>query len=420
MNRLLLILFWVYVLLLPFTSAFSLSGSLFPPFIIAIAILPVLFLAIYEQPMPLNRIFSSEIFPLLFFVLLVWMSYFVNGWGNAKSLNHAIAYSLSILIYYIMMKLVILKLNKDVSFIIGVLKLFTITTSISALFACTEFVLNNFYGIDLGSLVPRGDLQEYDALVIELFQRARGFATESGHFTFMMELFMPICIYYLFFSSYCSWPLAIKCIILFSYFASIVFAASSATFLILPAVFIATAVVYWRRFSKYIISNRRRVSIFVGSVVALMLVLNRYISLYTLILSSVADKFDSNSYDDREMRYRFFYDIFPNQPIVQKLIGVGPSGFRLLGYDESVTIISFYLNVTFELGVLGLFLVLMFIWLVLRQCLKWESNMAPFVFAAVVGGGLHYYIIGNYYYPWFWFVCIFPFLKDYSINRERN
>lgn len=81
----------------------------------------------------------------------------------------------------------------------------------------------------------------------------------------------------------------------------------------------------------------------------------------------------------RESRYNFFFDNFPKQDLVQKMIGVGPSGFRLLGYDENTSIISFYLNVTFEVGIIGLLLLFMFIGIVFLRCLRWKSAMAPFV-----------------------------------------
>jgi hypothetical protein len=382
--------------------------------------IPFTIIAVYTYPPNWGKVFTFETIPLLFFILLVWLSYFVNGWGNSKSLNHSIAYSVSLLVYFLLVKLVIIQLNSGEKFLIRLLTLLTLTTLLSATFACIEFILKNFYGIDLGSLVPRGDLQEYDALAIELFQRARGFAIESGHFTFMMEMFIPITIYFLFFSNYCRWPTIVKITFLVICFASIIFAASSASFLILPGVLLVTIVIYRKRFGLFIAKHKRIVIFYSGLATAFVILLNKYFSLYTLIVTSVIDKFDSNSYDEREYRYRFFYDIFPAQPIIQKIIGVGPSGFRLLGYDDSYVIISFYLNVTFELGLLGVFFLLLFLALIIYKCLCWKSPMAPFVFASILGGAAHYYIIGNYYYPWFWFVCAIPFLDDYKVAVQRK
>ena len=406
------ILFFFYVLLIPFTSALSYSGSVFPPLVVAIAMVPFAFFSAYTKPVKWQSVITSEVIVLFFFICLVWLSYLVNGMGNPKSLNHAAAYSVSIFIYYISMKLTFYQLNTGITFKGYVLKLLTITVSVSACYACLEFVLRNFYSIDLGEYVPRGDLPEYEASVLELFQRARGFAVESGHFTFMLEMFSPIVFYYLFYSKLCGWPTGLKYFLVFVIIASIIFAVSAATFIIIPVVVTLTGIVYFKRLRNYFLSYKKRFLIATGVLACLVLILNKYFSLYFYIASSIVDKFDSGSYDDREVRYNFFYDIFPQLNIVQKVIGVGPSGFRLLGYDESVAILSLYFNVTFELGILGLALIVIFIFMVIIKCLRWKSGIAPFVFVGIVAGALHYAIIANYYYPWFWFICIFPFAID--------
>lgn len=299
MNKLLKLFFYLYVLSLPFTSAFSVSGSIFPPFIIAVILAPLVFLSTFNGPLQGKSYASSEVFFLLFFIILVWISYFVNGFESNKSLNHSFAYTLSILVYYLSMKAVFIQLNTGRNFISQVLKLLTITLGVSAFYACLEFVSRNFLSIDIGEFVPRGDLPEYDAIVAELFQRARGFAVESGHFTFMVEILAPVVFYYLFYSGLCKWHSLLKYSIVTLIIASIIFAASSATFIIVPVVLCITGVIYFRKLQAYFLRNRRRVYLTTGFLALLVLALNRYFSLYFYIVSSVADKFSSSSYDER-------------------------------------------------------------------------------------------------------------------------
>ncbi len=114
------------------------------------------------------------------------------------------------------------------------LQFITYTTIISALYGNAEFISSNFFGVNLNDYVPRPSRTFYNPSVLGLYYRARGFAPESGVYTQMLELFGPLTIYYLFFSRYCKWLKIFKILSTLSIIFSILFAASSATFVALP------------------------------------------------------------------------------------------------------------------------------------------------------------------------------------------
>jgi hypothetical protein len=116
---------------------------------------------------------------------------------------------------------------------------------------------------------------------------------------------------------------------------------------------------------------------------------------------------DSNSFDDRQNRINFFYDNFSHLNFVHKLVGTGPAGYNILGFDEFNAILSLFYSVTFELGWLGLLLFLLLFVYITYHAIKIRSIIGFFLIVAVISGIMHYYFISNFWYPWFWFIAAF-------------
>ena len=133
---------------------------------------------------------------------------------------------------------------------------------------------------------------------------------------------------------------------------------------------------------------------------------------------SVSEKFDSNSLSDRQDRINFFFNQFTRFSIVNKLVGAGPAASDVLGFEGSGTVISLYYNITYELGIIGLFLLLSFMGYLILYNFYIKSKIGFFLMISLISGIIHYYVVNNFYVPWFWFIGAFIVFYKKTCNND--
>jgi hypothetical protein len=129
---------------------------------------------------------------------------------------------------------------------------------------------------------------------------------------------------------------------------------------------------------------------------------------------------DSNSFDDRQNRINFFYENFFRLDFIHKLVGTGAAGYDILGFDESNAILSLYYSITFELGFVGLFLLLLLFIYILYHTIRIKSPIRFFLLIAVTSGIMHYIFIANFWYPWFWFIAAFSIFCSSFLTKNAS
>jgi len=413
----------LYILTLPFVSAFAFTPIISFPLIFSTILFVFMVIKILRSLNMPNGFMGMDIIIIFFILFLVIFSFVINGWGNSKSLNHTVAYLSTFLLFYVAVKFAFFNAKNKLSLFKKILQLVSYTTIISALFANVEFTSSNLFNINLNDYIPRPTETEafYNATVLALFYRARGFAPESGHFAFMLELLSPITIYYLYFSGFCKWSKLIKIFIVSAIVFSIIFTVSTASFIIIPLAILFALVIYLKSFIAYIKRHTIKFLISTGILTAVILLFNYFFSFYTLIILSITDKLDSTSFDDRKERINFFYERFLHLDFIHKLVGTGPSGYTLLGFDETNTILSLYYSITFELGYLGIILFSLFFFYIIFKAIRIKSKIGFFLLISIAAGIMHYNFIENFWYPWFWTVGAFAvFCNKYFHNKILN
>ncbi|MDQ6843708.1 MAG: hypothetical protein M3Z92_05040 [Bacteroidota bacterium] len=405
-NRLLLVL---YVVTMPFVSAFAFTGTISVPLILAVFLFLLMGIKILNDGKFPEGFLGFDIVIIIFLLFIVVFTFLINGWGNSKSFNHTVGYLSTFLLFHVTIKFAFFAIKDKALILRKVLQYLTYITIFSAIFANIEFFLSNVLDININDYIPRPSEVEafYDATVLGLFYRARGFAPESGHFAFMMELFFPLTIYYIYFTGLCKWNKFLKAISIIVIILSFIFTVSTASFVIVPVAFLLASVVYAKRIFFYI--NRYIVKFFIGTIITftVALLLNYLFSFSNLIFLSITDKLESGSFDDRQERINFFYDQFSRLNIIKQISGVGPAGYDILGFDEVNSILSLYHNITFELGFFGLFLLFSLFVYIIIVSLNIKDKIGFFLLAALISGVLHFYFIANFWYPWFWFITAF-------------
>lgn len=410
----------LYIITMPFVSAFAFTGTLSIPLFFALGLFILMGLEIISSGKLPVGFLGFDLLIIFLFFFLVLFSFLINGLGNSKALNHTIAYVSTFLLFYAPIKFILFKTEDKNKLLRQVLQFITYTTIISAVFGNIEFIAANFFDIALNTYIPRPIEGEkmYNPLVVSLFIRARGFEAESGHFTFMMELFSPLTIYYMYFSGFCKWHLFQKILIVIFIFFSFIFAASSASFIIIPLAIVLAVLVHIKKIPPYVKRHSRKFIIASSITVFLLMVFNYFLSLYALILLSLSDKLDSGSFDDRQERIDFFFNKFSFLSPVKKISGVGPAGFDVLGFDDSKSILSLYYSITFELGFLGLLLIVLLLVYFILNTLKIKTKIGFFLMVSVISGVIHYYFIANFWYPWFWFIAAFTIFCSKKLSNE--
>lgn len=399
----------LYIFSMPFVSAFAFTPIISCSLIFAVFLflmMGIRFLQSLKLPYGFMGIDIAIVSLLLF---LISFSFVINGWGNSKSFNHTIAYLSTFLLFYIAVKFILFNAPDKNKIFKRVLKAITYITLISAIYANIEFIVSNVFDINLNDYIPRPTEAEafYNAIVLGEFYRARGFAPESGHFAFMMELFGPLTIYYMYFSDFCRWKKPLKALLVIVIILSVIFTVSTASFIIIPLAVLFALLFYLKSIYIYIKKNTAKFALSTAAVSAVVFLFNYYLSFYAFIILSISQKIDSGSFEDRQSRINFFYDNFFRQDLIHKLVGIGPAGYNVLGFDESNAILSLYYSITFELGFVGLFLFLLFFLYIFYHTIKIKSPIRFFLMIAITSGIMHYNFISNFWYPWFWFIGAF-------------
>lgn len=406
----------LYVLVLPFTSAFALLPVLPLPLV-------VLILLLFREIILKKNNFKMELrnsdFILLVFISIVYLSFLVNIPNNSllmKPINHLISYTLSIGFMYFTIKYIFLKNLDDIK-LTKFFKLITIIVFVSALFAILEFISKNFLTFSFDPFIYRPVAQEMDALATNLLFRARSFAEEPGHFALFLEIFTPISIYYLISNKF---HLVIIIIFSITVIVALLFTFSTATFIIIPISIIFVMFYYFSK-NKYIFQQKKFYYIFISMSVlsiSLFMILDiiGLFSFYDLIQTIILKVSDSSSSSDRLNRINEFFILLGESDVINILIGFGPAGYV---NNNIQSIVSLYITLLLETGILGLTVFMIFLFFILKDILLINKPVKYYLLISYISLLLHYSIISNYWFPWLWFFIVIVSMVN-KLEKEQN
>ena len=401
----------MYILSLPFTSAFALTPVLPIPMIV-IFLLGLSF--VITDKFNKKIVIDNADRILLVFLFFVYFSFILNisNMTNINTpINHLISYSVSIFGLYLFVKHLF---YEDIDLNI-ILKFITFAVLLSSIFAIFEFLDKNFLNIGVDSYIYRPVAPNMEVLATNFLFRARSFAEEPAHFALFLEIFAPLSIYYLIHNKYSN-------ILIYGYVLvilfSLLFSFSSASFVIIPSA-TALTVLYFFIKNKNVFKKKSFFKLIVYSFFFIFFLsfLLEYFNLFTFIdlIDTVVNKITgSSSSEDRLGRVDEFYSLFLNADIINLLFGFGPAAYTNHNISSMV---SLYLTLLLEFGFVGLGLFLFFLLLVLKKILTISSYVKYFLLIGYFSSIAHYALISNYWYPWFWFLVV---LIGIIKNKEKN
>lgn len=412
-------IFICFIFCMQFISAFAISGTINLPVIFGVFLLGFGVLNVLNYRKISLKIFCIEHLIILFFLCFVLLTLIVNGRNSSSAINHTLAYFSSFLLFFSGPLLFFFQPNSNHENIFKIsLKIIFYCVLCSSVFSLIEFSLTNFGGINVTDYVPRYAVKDYDPLVVGFLIRSRGFAEESGHYTFMIEILGPLAIFYLFKTNFCKIKYSYKIVCLLAILLSILTSFSVSSFLIIPFSILLVLSLNFRRSILYLKKKYVSVIAICTALVLLYLVVDARFSITEIIQITITQKFDSFSFDDRKFRADFFQNTFFKLPIENQIIGVGPSGVKLLGYDESYTFLSLYQTISFEIGIIGILLIISLFVIIMAKAYLIKKPISAYFLVAIFSGIIHYNSISNYWYPFLWFVMAFFVFYYYIINVE--
>lgn len=364
-----------------FTNAFALSAFITPAFALSF----ILILHFFFQKG--KKVFERPPYLLLFWLLLTFSLVVMSN--GEKSLNHWFLWTFPFFSYYFVFKNELIQLFTLSEIKDKIFKYITFATLFACSFSVLEFSCINFLGADL-SFIPRGAVEEYTPFDFGFF-RARSFAEESGHFSFFIEIFGPISIFWI--SNNLKFPLKIIAL-------TIILLGLIAT---MSGVGLLLLVVYlFMLFNFYLIrkkgSTTIKLKVFFYAIGLFLLVFVLYPDAFSTIWDVIALKMDSDntSYSDRAGRLTAIDKLSG----FAYLIGYGPAAFSTLKIDS---FLSLYLGILMNTGIIGISLFSLFCLSKYRSIRRISDIDCSFALkCSLIFACFHLAFIDIIYVPWFW------------------
>ena len=403
----------IFIVLLPFTCAFSIHPWTPLPLLFLLSSLPITMILVIHRPKfkIYKLIFNSADIFLLFFVLSVTASLiFVMLRANIQqeNINHLFALYIVIFIYYYYLKFLFSLKLKNATIDLGLfMKLLTFVFFIIAIYALIEFFCINFRAINIDRFVYYyPDLNIGRGTYLGYLLRSRGFTSEPWKMGMLLNFLGPLSIGYL---------ICIKKRIL-SICASIVYIIALIVTFSAGAIgnlfigLIISLFIYLLDIRSDKFKIKKLIPVCFLSFVFILGIFLTPMSYKEGIIRKVTFSRESGV-DDRIQRWQNAYSYIKENPW-----GIG---FGSISASEGTGVVSFYLKIITEAGIVSFSIYLVFLYIYLKKIIsfpKWHL-MKYFYLISFISLCGHYAIVGGWWLPWFWFLLV---LISYDLARTTS
>ena len=398
MHRLFAFLLVVYAFLISVADAFRLHRWVPVPMAVLLLAAAVVTAALAWQPrVPLTLgFFRQADLLLVVYVLTLGVTLFISLRIEQKHINHFVAYTSVIGLYYFFVKFLCAAhdtFRRHQHWLRGALAL---SVFVTAVYTVLEFLDMNVLRLGITSLVKfPGEEQPYEAL-FALFTRARGFVAESGFLALFFNIFVPMSFVYL----RRAWGAKTAAAYLLLCFVAFVttFSVAGLTFMGLGLVVALGMYLY----DRYVILLPLRSAVVLFSVVAAVMAIGLWIP--TEFWEPVGAKLTLGDVSSGSFRLEGWVAaaaVAAEHPV----FGTGIGSTSL---ETGSGVLSFYLTMLKEAGVLALVSIVLFFASVFRQIAALPSwNRYKYAYAASFTAAIcHLAVISDIWYPWLWLLCV--------------
>ena len=409
-------IFNLYILSLPFSYAFSYYNGLIT-FTILISILMMISI-VFASHLKISKNLLLYLAPAIIFIFYIILNFIINVQFYNSFFNHVISYIVSAL-FFLIIPLWYFESFKLKHNIKSLLYWITLMVFFTCLYACSQFIFNNFFQINLDDYLYWPTEKISNTMALGFYFRTKGFFAEPGHFALFLECFIPV-IYWFLYKTDIILNSILKNIIFLIIISAFILTISAAGFACLSLGFLIAVFFNINNLKKNLPKSFIKALLFLGILFLIYDYTDDYFSVYDIIYTNTIDKLDSGSSQDRMSRLVVFYDILNNMNIADYLFGHGPNATVSLGYSKDLTILLLYHLLFIELGLIGFLLFLAIIFIFISKSFLIKGKLRFYVQASLISVSLHYIFIGNYWYPYLWFLGIFIYLANKLQYNSRT
>lgn len=325
--------------------------------------------------------------------------------NHPKCLNHLLMWTTPPLVFYFSFRRALYQNFGNNEIKEKVLACIVLATTFTAAFAIFEFVGKNFLGLDVDSWLPRAAVETMDAISMDRV-RARAFTEEPGQFSFFLEAFSPLSLYWI----HCKYRRTfITCLYGVLLFCSLFVSFSAAGF----ALLLVGLAIFFFAFIKGSAKKLPYIIMVVVLFCGLIIYFWDYVDVFFKIITSKLDG-TNVSYIDREDRFAALDRIGG----INLILGYGPGSLYTLNIDSYI---SLYLGIIMNMGLVGAFSFFIF---VIKQYKSIQMIRDRWMRAALlisfVMTNLHFAVVDIIYYAWYWIVLAIAWVVIKKEAFERN
>ena len=387
----------MYILLLPFTSVFALSSTITVGLVFICLFMLTRFFSIKSPVFLLGDL--SWVILLCVAVVSCGLNMLFTGFYWSQLLN-LVSITVVFVVFFYGARQYISYIGLDFAY-----TMIFIATIIVCCFGFVEFMLNNYTAINIDAFLYRPSVPDMDAVALGLFERSRSVTAEPGHLAYFYSIFFPLCYFYLRHKPF----LTLVSSILFM--VSFLLTFSAAGFGI--ALFVSAPIVLC-----HMIKSLRAAGVLLLVVGGFVFGLSS-IGVIDVIVQVVQGKLTiaSGSGEHRWTTLTNVLDLYVSSGSLVLLFGLGPGFYKSSMVDPAI---SFYVNLVAELGIAGLLAYMVFwLWLFLEIC-KMDGSKRIVYLISFLNASVYFAIVGNYWYPWFWFLCAMVISENLILFRNEK
>ncbi|MDJ0676685.1 MAG: O-antigen ligase family protein [Calothrix sp. MO_167.B42] len=398
----------IYIMLVPFITAFSLNPWLPLP------LLYMMLVSIYLLIVRRLKIFKEDLEIILIVILGIISMFFALDELGVKNLNHICAISTCIFLFYIAFKSLIHKF-KSINILASS---FAFSLAFVSIFIIIEFTLSNYLSIAISDFIPYGEELEEATLMGGSIIRPRGLAWEAGHMATFYELALPLSFIY-----FKDKPLPIVISYYLLVLSGYTLLFSAASFVALLLAILVSAVIRIRSKSSIVLVIGIVMITFIAlSSDIIRPYINETIGVKLQIFLDPSQRTTAGmEVNDRSDKYQNIYDLFLTAPLgigwgTASQMAVDNESFKGIMMPESGGFISLYGEILIASGVLGLLLFLRFIIKKIVRLVRLNSLESQLVLITVLALSMHYIFIANYWFPMLWLSLV---LADHVYKNRK-
>ena len=407
MKRLVGLFLYFYIFFVSWANAFALGRWLRVHILLLLlsCLLSCSYYIIYHKPkIGYRKIFCAEDFLLVLFMLGIFVSAVIHP--NDKTFNYLFAYSIVFGLGSLYLKIILFDFTK----LKNVFNVNSIAIIFVAFYALVEFYMFYAKGVNIQLYIPHFE-EGIHGTFTSLFKRSYAFSTEPGNLALYFNTFGPLAVWNLWSKGFLrkSTKIFFTSIVFFGWLCT--FSAAGFAFMIASICIVLVLSVKSKIILKlifYRIIPLLLLFIFLATRIEVVRTTTTFIInpiVNKLVLSS-----DNGSASVRLTQWKYSLKSIETNPF----FGMGIGSFSNIGA------LSWYLSVAAEAGLVALFPLLLFLFIVFVRIMNSKEKFKRWVAVGYLSSVFHYLVVSTFFDLFLWLLIAIFYVSRVEAIKEKQ